>query len=237
MTHGIWESEDFGKLSTLAKLVFIGLFSLADDEGKGKANPTLLKSKLFPYNDNVRSADIEKTLSEISSNMSTIFYTCNETEYYSLLSWNTFQKIDKPSESRIPDFNEDNKEIRRIFDEGSAKARRVFAPNIIEKNINKKENIKRKFGENQNVFFTDEQYEKLKADFPNDYSIRIQKLDDYIASTGKKYKDCLATLRNWARREGYKFPSEEAKQDSKEIDTSNLSKEEYMRIVRGEANV
>ena len=25
----IWQSEDFGKLSTLAKIVFIGLFSLA----------------------------------------------------------------------------------------------------------------------------------------------------------------------------------------------------------------
>lgn len=30
----IWQSEDFAGLSTLAKLVFIGLFSNADDEGE-----------------------------------------------------------------------------------------------------------------------------------------------------------------------------------------------------------
>lgn len=44
----IWDSEDFGKLSDLSKLVFIGLFSLADDEGRGRCNPGYLKSKLFP---------------------------------------------------------------------------------------------------------------------------------------------------------------------------------------------
>lgn len=72
----------------------------------------------------------------------------------------------------------------------------------IEKEIdkNKKKEVK-KYGEYQNVFFTDEQYEKLKIEFPNDYNNRIEKLDLYIQSTGKKYKDCLATIRNWARNE------------------------------------
>ena len=60
---------------------------------------------------------------------------------------------------------------------------------------------KKKYGEYQNVFFTDEQYEKLLNEFPNDYNERIDKLDCYIQSTGKKYKDCLATIRNWARKE------------------------------------
>ena len=82
----IWQSEDFGKLSNLAKIVFIGLFSLADDEGRGRANPMYLKSNLFPYNEDMRSADIEKALLEISSNMSVIFYSCDGSSYYSLLS-------------------------------------------------------------------------------------------------------------------------------------------------------
>lgn len=43
----IWQSEDFSKLSTLAKLVFIGLFSQADDEGRGRAKPIYIKSILF----------------------------------------------------------------------------------------------------------------------------------------------------------------------------------------------
>lgn len=142
----IWQSEDFSKLSTLGKLVFIGLFSLADDEGRGRSNPVYLKSILFPYEEGIRSADIDKTLSEISSNMSVIFYSCDGSSYYSLYNWNIWQKIDRPTESKIPEYDE--KTMQRLFDEHSTSPRRVIAPNKKEDNRkedNKKEKeIKRK---------------------------------------------------------------------------------------------
>ena len=102
---------------------------------------------------------------------------------------------------------------------------------------NKKE--VKKYGEYQNVFFTDEQYQKLLEDFPNDYKKRIRALDDYIQSKGKKYKDCLATIRNWARKEGYKFPSKENKkqEEIKTIDLDNLSQEDYGRLMRKEVTI
>lgn len=130
----IWQSEDFSRLSTLGKLVFIGLFSLADDEGRGRCNPVYLKSTLFPYEEGIRSADIDKTLSEISSNMSVIFYSCDGSSYYSLYNWNIWQKIDRPSESKIPNYDE--KTMQRLFDEHSTKSRRTFCTN---KNIKEKE--------------------------------------------------------------------------------------------------
>ena len=99
---GIWQSEDFARLSTLAKLVFIGLFSNADDEGRGRANALYLKSILFPYDEKLRAADMEKTLQEIASHMSVTFYTHDEKEYYVLESWNSFQTINKPTASKIP---------------------------------------------------------------------------------------------------------------------------------------
>lgn len=67
------------------------------------------------------------------------------------------------------------------------------------KKTNKKQYIY--YGEYKNVFFTEEQYQKLIIEFPNDYNSRIEKLDFYMQSTGKKYKDCLATIRNWSRNE------------------------------------
>lgn len=134
----IWQSEDFGKLSLLAKIVFIGLFSNADDEGRGRANPVYLKSTLFPYEEGIRSADIDKTLSEISSNMSVIFYSCDGSSYYSLYNWNTWQKIDRPTESKIPEYDEET--MQRLFDEHSTNNRRAFAPNRKEDNRIEKEN-------------------------------------------------------------------------------------------------
>lgn len=136
----IWQSEDFSKLSTLAKLVFIGLFSLADDEGRGRCNPVYLKSTLFPYEEGIRSADIDKTLSEISSNMSVVFYSCDGSSYYSLYNWNTWQKIDRPSESKIPEYNK--KVMQRLFVEDSTNVRRAFDPNKNKKRIEDNKKIK-----------------------------------------------------------------------------------------------
>lgn len=56
-------------------------------------------------------------------------------------------------------------------------------------------------GEFQNVKFTADELEKLKSEFPRDYQDRIERVSAYCASTGKKYKNYLATIRNWARKD------------------------------------
>ena len=61
-----------------------------------------------------------------------------------------------------------------------------------------------KYGSYKNVLFTDEEYAKLQAEYPADYSERIERLSEYIASTGKSYKSHLATIRSWARKDGVK---------------------------------
>lgn len=170
----IWQSEDFGKLSTLAKLVFIGIFSNADDEGRGRANPTYLKSILFPYEESIRSADIDKTLSEISSNMSVVFYSCDGSNYYSLTKWYDWQKIEKPQDSKLPSFDENNPKIRRLFDDQSATNRRLVEPNRIEEN--RIENKRKEIKENRNRVI--EVYNSLCTNLP-----KIQKI------TGKREKN------------------------------------------------
>lgn len=58
-----------------------------------------------------------------------------------------------------------------------------------------------KYGEYNNVLLSDTDFEKLKAEFPVDYQQRIDRLSEYMQSTGKSYKDHLATIRSWARKE------------------------------------
>lgn len=58
-----------------------------------------------------------------------------------------------------------------------------------------------KFGEYSNVLLTDSDVQKLQAEFPTDWEERIERLSSYMASTGKSYKNHLATIRNWARRD------------------------------------
>lgn len=61
--------------------------------------------------------------------------------------------------------------------------------------------VRKKYGEYENVLLSDNEFEKLKKEFPNDFQDRIERLSEYIASTGKKYKNFLATIRVWARRD------------------------------------
>lgn len=66
-----------------------------------------------------------------------------------------------------------------------------------------KENIKEsrhKYGAYNNVLLSDTDLEKLKTELP-DYEERIERLSEYIASTGKSYKNHLATIRSWARKD------------------------------------
>ena len=66
--------------------------------------------------------------------------------------------------------------------------------------INKKTPTRHKYGEYLNVLLADEQLDKLKSEF-SDWEKRIERLDEYIQSSGKKYKDHLATIRNWAKKD------------------------------------
>lgn len=63
-----------------------------------------------------------------------------------------------------------------------------------------------KYGQYSNVLLSDEDLKKLKSEF-SDWEHRIERLSEYMASTGKSYKNHLATIRNWARRDTEKKPS------------------------------
>lgn len=69
----------------------------------------------------------------------------------------------------------------------------------------KKQSTKRetrhKYGEYKNVLLSDSDMEKLKAEFPTDWEGRIERLSYYMESKGVSYKNHLATIRNWARKD------------------------------------
>ena len=59
---------------------------------------------------------------------------------------------------------------------------------------------KHKYGEYQNVLLTDSEHEKLSDEFA-DLDARIDRLSEYMASTGKPYKSHYATIKAWARKD------------------------------------
>lgn len=72
----------------------------------------------------------------------------------------------------------------------------------IDKSISKDTKvIKHKYGLYNNVLLSDEDVTKLQAEFPSDWRVRVERLSEYIASTGKTYKSHLATIRSWDRQD------------------------------------
>lgn len=69
-----------------------------------------------------------------------------------------------------------------------------------KKSSTKKE-TRHKYGEYSNVLLSDSDMEKLKDEFPMDWEERIENLSNYMESKGKTYKNHLATIRNWARKD------------------------------------
>ena len=98
----IWESFSFAELSDLAKILFISLISHADDEGRGIAGAAYIRNMTFPHDETRRVAEVQKALSEIALHTSTQFYQVDGREYYCLLNWTDYQKVDKPSKSKLP---------------------------------------------------------------------------------------------------------------------------------------
>lgn len=68
------------------------------------------------------------------------------------------------------------------------------------------EKKRHKYGEYGNVLLSNTDMEKLKAEFPTDWQARIENLSSYMASKGASYRNHLATIRNWARKDREKTP-------------------------------
>jgi hypothetical protein len=97
-----WQSEDVSKLTIRQRLLFIGIFSNADDEGKLRGNPAFVRSAVFPYED-FTLRDIEDDLNKVESIGSIHQYEVEGSKYIRLINWKKFQRVDKPQGSVIPD--------------------------------------------------------------------------------------------------------------------------------------
>ena len=62
----------------------------------------------------------------------------------------------------------------------------------------------RAYGRYQNVFLTDEELADLQVSFPTVWGQYIEKLSEYMASTGKRYQSHAATIRRWAGEDAKK---------------------------------
>ena len=66
-----------------------------------------------------------------------------------------------------------------------------------ERELKKGQDAPATFGRYQNVFLSAGELSELQSDFPTSWKEYIERLSEYMASTGKTYKSHAATIRRW----------------------------------------
>ena len=104
------QSETIGRLSREARLLFIQLWTIADDSGRTRAASRMLASLLYPYDEDAPSL-IEGWVGELERHGCVRRYQVEGSTYLEVINWLKHQKIDRPSKSRFPAFDESSRAL------------------------------------------------------------------------------------------------------------------------------
>lgn len=110
-----WSDSRIKKLNPTERLFFIGLISHADDEGRLLADPSYLRSQIFPYDDLTIDQIIAMRDRIIELNPNVHLYNLNGDDYLAFLQWTRYQKPSHPQPSKLPP--PDKKYFKEVFTE------------------------------------------------------------------------------------------------------------------------
>jgi hypothetical protein len=94
-------SESMGHVSREARLLFILLWTIADDDGRTRGNHRYLAHHLFPY-DSDAERHIATWLRALESEGCIHQYHEERGDYIAITHWKNHQKIDHPRRSKLP---------------------------------------------------------------------------------------------------------------------------------------
>ena len=211
----ICTSDSVDRLSWFEEVLFYRLIVSCDDFGRYDGRAAIIKNRLFPLKENLTLKTVENALHGLATAGLVILYYREGERFLWLPTWGKYQQqrakkskypdppaagtqaLDSACKQMIANVPEDTRiedtriEDTRIEDAGYA----TLAPAP-----KKAAAVRHEYGAYRNVLLSDEDLAKLREEFP-DWEARIERLSEYIASTGKAYKSHLATIRAWARED------------------------------------
>ncbi|MER5613917.1 hypothetical protein [Streptomyces sp. NPDC002215] len=96
-------SESLAEVSVEAERTFFGLLTQADDHGRHRDNAAIIAGLLWPLRAEHNSVHVEDDLHQLANAGLICRYTgCDGRRYLHIVTWSDHQKIDKPSQSRLP---------------------------------------------------------------------------------------------------------------------------------------
>lgn len=98
----VWQSGHFKRLNMRQRLLWIGIITSADDEGKLRGEPAVIKADIFPF-DSVSLKTVESDLGVLADEGVIYKYEIEGDLYIWIQKWERYQKPSHPTPSKIPD--------------------------------------------------------------------------------------------------------------------------------------
>lgn len=88
------------------RLLFIGIFTHADDFGRIEGDVALIRSVVFPCDADISVKRVDGWLNNLADDGFIRRYTINGQPFIDLPKWERHQRVDRPTESPIPHYDE-----------------------------------------------------------------------------------------------------------------------------------
>lgn len=205
----IIDSDAFIDMPTTARLLYYDLAMRADDDGFVNS-PKKISRMTGASDDDLRILAMKKFIIPFESGVVVIKHW----KIHNYIRKDTYRETKYKDEKATLSLDENNAYTNRLLlvDDPSTQDR-LGKDKLGKERLEEEEKAdkppkptRHKYGQYSNVLLSDEDLKKLKSEF-SDWEKRIERLSEYMASTGKSYKNHLATIRNWARRDTEKKPS------------------------------
>ena len=85
-----------------ARLLYMAMWTWANDYGAGDASPKAVVGFAFPNDDDIDHHDVERMFAEISKSYDCVFYIVEGRPYYEILSWSEHHHPKNPGVDNKP---------------------------------------------------------------------------------------------------------------------------------------
>ena len=214
---GVWIPKDIWlnrDLPVMEKLFLVEIDSLDNEQGCFASNKHF--SDFFDISKG-RCTQIIKSLEEKGLVSIKHEYKGKQIIRRTIRVVNKVNKVDNELNGVVNNLNEGSEKTKQGYLENDEDNNTINNPINNSYNNKPTKKTRHKYGDNQNVLMTKEEYDKLSEKFPNDLEKRINNLSYYMASTGKSYKSHYMTIIAWARRD-----KENTNTQNKPLDLDNV---------------
>lgn len=202
--ESIHTSDKVNAMSDFQFRLWVNLITYVDDYGRGDARIPIIKGQCFPLRERITNKEIETALNKLADIGCINFYVVDGRPYLYFPNWESHQTVrnhkSKYPEPPVQQLNSIESNCTQL----NANVPVIQSNPIQSESISESESNTRKarhrYGRYNNVLLSDADMDSLKTEYP-DYEQRIERLSEYIAAKGDKYKNHLAVIRSWARKD------------------------------------